>query len=130
MRFAIPALTLTLACLAVPALAKLPPLSEEAKAKADEAAVKAAWTGKVGSYKLCQAMNRTAEYYRNSEKSTGKEVPAAIETPACTDPGQFVATAVAPKPLEAAGAHSPPTMATSPPSSKETAAEIQGQPKK
>lgn len=118
------------ACIAAPALAKLPPPSEEAKAKAAEAAAKSAWADKVGGYQLCQAMNRTADHYRAAGKAAGKEAPAAVETPACTDPGAFVAPVVAAKPLEAAGAHSPATMATSPPSSKATAAEIQGQPKK
>lgn len=113
-------------CIAAPALAKLPPPSDEAKAKAAEAAAKSAWTDKVGGYQLCQAMNRTAEQYRAAQKAAGKDAPPAVDTPACADPGPFVAA----KPLEAAGAHSPATMATSPPSSKATAAEIQGQPKK
>ena len=129
MRFAIPALTLTLACLAAPAFAKLPPLSEEAKAKAAETAAKSAWSDKVGAYQLCQAMNRAAEHYRNTAKTTGQEAPAAVETPACTDPGAFVPSVPA-APLEAAGAHSPTTMATSPPNSNAAAAEVQGQPKK
>ena len=118
------------ACIAAPALAKLPPLSDEAKAKVGDAAAKSAWTDKVGGYQLCQAMNRTAEYYRQAVKAAGNEAPPPIDTPACADPGPYVAAAVAVKPLEAAGAHSPTTMATSPPSSNATAAEIQGQTKK
>lgn len=123
------------AALAAPAFAKLPPLSDEAKAKAAETAAKTAWSDKVGGYQLCQAMNRAAEHYRSTAKTNGQEAPAAVETPACADPGAFVspaaaAAAAASKPLEAAGAHSPTTMATSPPSSKAAAAEIQGQPKK
>jgi len=131
MRSAISVLIIS-ACFAAPAFAKLPPPSDEAKAKAAETAAKTAWTDKVGAYQLCQAMNRTAEYYRKAEKSAGKEAPAAVETPACTDPGAYAppVAAAASKPLEAAGAHSPPGMATSPPSSKATAAEIRGQPKK
>ena len=119
------------ASLAVCAMAKLPPLSDDAKAKAAENAAKSAWTDKVGAYRLCQAMNRTAEYHRQSVKSAGKAAPVAVDTPDCTDPGPFVllVDAVA-KPLEAAGAHSSPEMATSPPNSNATAAEIQGQPKK
>ena len=129
-RFALPTLIIS-ACIAGPAIAKLPPPSDEAKAKAAETAAKTAWTDKVGGYQLCQAMNRTADRYRLSEKAAGKEAPAAVETPACADPGAFVAPAAVPAPpLEAAGAHSPATMATSPPSSKATAAELQGQPKK
>ena len=131
MRLAQPLLTtlttLTLAALlAAPAFAKLPAPSDEAKAKTAAAAAKTAWADKTGGYQLCQAMNRVADGYRNSAKAVNKDVPAAIETPACSDPGPFVA----PPPLEASGAHSPPTMAVSPPSSKATAAELQGQPKK
>lgn len=109
--------------------AKLPALGDEAKAKAAEAATKTAWSDKVGAYKLCEAMNRTAEGYRSATKAAGKEAPAAVETPACADPGAYVAPVPA-APLEAAGAHSPATMATSPPNSKATAAEQAGQPKK
>jgi hypothetical protein len=131
MRFTIPALILS-AAFAAPALAKLPPLSDEAKAKAAEAAAKAAWADKVGAYQLCQAMDRAAEHYRSTEKAAGKEASAAVGTPACADPGAYSppVAAAASKPLEASGAHSPTEMATSPPSSKETAAEKQGQTKK
>jgi hypothetical protein len=122
----IPALTLA-ALLATPAFAKLPAPSAEAKAKAAETAAKTTWTDKVGAYQLCRAMERTAESYRKSVKAA----PAAVETPACADPGPFVYVApAATPPLEAAGAHSPATTATAPPSSKATAAELQGQPKK
>jgi hypothetical protein len=104
--------------------AKLPPLGEEAKAKAAETAAKTAWTDKVGAYKLCEAMNRTAEGYRSATKAAGKEAPASVETPACSDPGPYAAPVPAAAPLEAAGAHSPATMATSPPNSKATATEL------
>ena len=112
MRFAISSLCALgiSACLAAPALAKLPPLSDEAKAKAADTAAKTAWSDKVGGYQLCQAMNRAAEHYRKTSKSTGQEAPAAVETPACADPGAFVPP-VPVAPLEAAGAHSPATMA-------------------
>jgi hypothetical protein len=127
-RSILPALLLLLAG-AAPVHAKLPPLGDEAKAKATEAAAKTAWSDKVGGYKLCEAMNRTADAYRTAMKASGKEAPAAVETPPCADPGAYVPPVAAP-PLEAAGAHSPATMATSPPNSKATAAEQQGQPKK
>ncbi len=128
-RVRLQALVIATAALTAPAFAKLPPLSEEAKAKAAEAAAKTAWSDKVGGYQLCQAMTRVAEHYRNTAKSTGQEAPAAVETPPCTDPGAYVPPAPA-APLEAAGAHSPATTATAPPNTKATAAEIQGQPKK
>ena len=130
MRRAIPACFIVAALLSAPAFAKMPAPSDEAKAKAAAAAAKTAWTDKVGGYQLCRAMERTAERYRSGAKATGKDAPAAVETPACADPGPFVAPVVAAPPLEASGAHSPATMAVSPPGSKATAAEIQGQPKK
>ena len=111
--------------MAAAAQAKLPPLSDEAKAKAAETAAKTAWADKVSAYQLCQAMNRVAAHYHKGNK----DAPAAVETPACTDPGAFVPPAPTP-PLEAAGAHSPAATATAPPSSKATAAEIQGKSKK
>ena len=37
------------------ALAKLPPQSDEAKAKAAETAAKTAWSDKVASFQLCKA---------------------------------------------------------------------------
>lgn len=113
-----------------PAAAKLPPLSEEAKAKAAETAAKTAWSDKVGAYQLCRAMDRTAEHYRKAAQAAGKAASAAVETPSCTDPGAFTPPVPAPPPLESAGAHSPATMAVAPPSSKATAAEIQGRAKK
>ena len=120
-----------LAASSAPAAAKLPAPSDDAKAKAAAAAFKTAWADKVGAYQLCRAMDHAAEAYRASSKAAGKDVPAAVETPACAEPGPFVAAvAVATPPLEASGAHSPATMAVSPPGSKATAAELQGQPKK
>ena len=122
---------LVLSALAQPVLAKLPAPSPEAKAKAAETAAKTAWNDKIGAYKLCLAGDRTTAAYRNHAKSTGKPVAAAVETPACTDPGPYVATVVTPTPpLEAAGAHSPATTSVGPPSSKATAAELQGHKKK
>jgi hypothetical protein len=131
MRRATSFIALTAAALmAAPALAKLPAPSDEVKAKAAAAAAKTAWSDKVGSYQLCQAMDRVAESYRKSAKAVGKDAPAAVDTPACADPGPFVAAVPAAPPLEAAGAHSPPQTAVAPPSGKATAAELQGQPKK
>ena len=51
--------------------------------------------------------------------------PAGATTPVgCADPGPFAYTPPAEKPLEASGAHSPAGNASSPPSSKATAAEL------
>ena len=129
MRPALPALMLA-AVFAGSALAKLPPPSDEAKAKTAESAAKSAWADKVGAYKLCQAMDRVADSYRKAPKPSGKDASAPTATAPCTDPGPFVAVPAEAKPLEASGAHSPAATATSPPSSKATSAEITGGPKK
>lgn len=109
--------------LAGPALAKLPPPSEEAKAQAAEAAQKAAWSGKVDAYKVCQIEDRLARAYHES----AKDAPPAQTAPPCAEPGP---APVAAKPIEAAGAHSPPGNATSPPSTTATSAELTGTVKK
>ena len=119
---------LLFAALALPVLAKLPLQSEEAKAAAAETAAKAAWADKVGAYKLCQSQDRVADGYRKSGKAAASGVaPAPAAMPGCTDPGPYVSTVTpaASKPLEAAGAHSPPGTATSPPSTNAPSAQIQ-----
>jgi hypothetical protein len=72
------------------ALAKLPPPSDEAKAKAAEAAAKTTHGNKVADYQLCKSMNATAAYYFASSKKAGKETKPATATPDCADPGPFV----------------------------------------
>lgn len=131
--FKIATCSLALSSMLLPCLpmAKLPAMSDEAKLKAAEASAKSAWADKVAGFQLCQAMDRTAEAYRRSVKSTGKDSPQSTTTPPCSDPGQFAYTPTpitpeAQKPLEASGAHSPPGTAQSPPSQKATAAEIAG----
>lgn len=107
------------------ALAKLPPPTDEAKAKAAEAAAKAAWAGKVDVYQLCKSQDAVAAAYFKSAKAAGKETKPATATPACAEPGAFVyPPPEAAKPLEASGAHSPAATAASPPSSKAPAAAI------
>lgn len=102
------------------ALAKLPPLNDEAKAKAAEAAAKAAWTGKVEAYQLCKSQDKVAASYYKSAKAAGKETKPPAAAPACADPGAFAYTPPeAAKPIEASGAHSPAATATSPPSTKQ-----------
>ena len=85
-------LLIALSVLTGSALAKLPApvLTDEAKAKAAETAAKAAHAGKVEAYLLCQWQERVAARYFSEAKSAGKTVPAAAETPACTNPGTFV----------------------------------------
>ena len=78
------------------AAAKLPAPSEEAKAKAAEAAAKTAHGNKVADFQLCKSREKVAaHYYKTNGK--GKAAPAA--TPACVDPGAYKAaetTAAAP----------------------------------
>ncbi len=99
-------LAATASCMA---LAKLPAATPEAQAKAAEAAAKAAWNGKVDAYQLCQAQDKVAARFRQKE-------PEGASVSGCMNPGPFAYTPPADKPAEAAGAHSPPGTASSPPS--------------
>ena len=76
------------------ASAKLPAPSEEAKAKAAEAASKAAHGSKVAGYKLCLSQDKAAAHYFKTE---GKGKPATKGMPACVDPGAY-------KPVDATAA--------------------------
>lgn len=79
------ALLIAASVFALTAQAKLPPPSDEAKAKAAEAAAKAAHAAKVDNYELCKSQDKAAAHYRKTNKNAGK--PAA--TPPCTNPGAF-----------------------------------------
>ena len=97
--------------LAGAAVAKLPPLSPEAQAKADETKQKTAWSDKVAAYQLCQAQDRVAAAYRKAKgaqpkaqaaaapadaAAAGAAAPAASAAPAippCQDPGPYVVAA-------------------------------------
>ena len=85
------------------AAAKLPPPSDDAKAKAAEAAAKTAHGNKVADYQLCQSMDRVAASYQTAAKKSGKEVKPPTPTPPCADPGPFVY----PPPAAAAPAAAP-----------------------
>ena len=76
--------------------AKLPPLSDEAKAKAAEAAAKSEWSGKVGAYQLCLAMDKVAARYLADAAKAGKTLQP-VATPPCTDPGPFAHAPPAPE---------------------------------
>jgi hypothetical protein len=89
------------------AIAKLPPLSDDAKAKAAEAAAKTAWGNKVADFQLCKSMDKAAAKYHAAMKAAGKE-PKATETPPCADPGPFVATPPAAAVPAASPASAPP----------------------
>ncbi|KQR57877.1 hypothetical protein [Acidovorax sp. Leaf160] len=105
------ALALLLAAMAGGAAAKLPPLTPEAQAKADETAAKTAWSAKADAYKLCLAQDKVAAHYR---RTAANPAPAPATNVPCADPGPFAYTPPEAKPLEAAGAHSPPGNASSP----------------
>ncbi len=97
-------------------IAKLPAPSDEAKAKAAEAAAKTAWAGKVDGYALCKAQDKSAAKTAKSGKA-GK--PTA--TPPCADPGPFVYTpavagapATAPAVAGAPAAKAPPAAPAAP----------------
>ena len=93
-------LTLVLALgLGSSAWAKLPPPSDEAKAKAAETAAKTAHAGKVDAFKLCKAQDKVAAHVQKANKAKAGK-PAA--TPACADPGPFVYTPPSPAPAVAA----------------------------
>ena len=81
-------LLLVLTCGA--AFAKLPPLNDEAKAKAAEAAAKTAWSGKVDAYLLCKYQDKSAAHFYKTAKAEGKEAKPAAAMPACVDAGPFV----------------------------------------
>ena len=107
------------------ALAKLPPLGDEAKAKAAEAAAKAAWAGKTDNFQLCKSQDKVAASYYKTATAAGKLTKPAATVPPCADPGAFAYTpAEAAKPIEAAGAHSPTATAASPPSTKQPDASV------
>jgi len=92
------ALVLFAAVAAPLAMAKLPVpvLTDEAKAKAAEAAAKTAWSGKVAAFQLCKSMDKAAAKYFATMKAAGKDAKPATETPPCADPGPFVAAPPAP----------------------------------
>jgi hypothetical protein len=79
-----------LALLAGQAMAKLPPASDEAKAKAAEAAAKTAHGNKVADYQLCKSQDGVAAAYQAAAKKAGQPAPAPTATPPCADPGPFV----------------------------------------
>ncbi len=112
---ALPLLALAGLLLGGPALAKLPAPSDEAKAKAAEAAAKTAHAGKVDSYKLCLSMDKVAAGYQAAAKKAGKAASAPTDTPACADPGAFVYTPAGAAPVAAAAtAPAPAAVAAAP----------------
>ncbi|HYD77473.1 hypothetical protein [Ramlibacter sp.] len=88
------------------AFAKLPPLTPEAQAKADETKAKAAWTAKVSAYQLCKAQDRIAGKFGGKSKV---QVPAGAVQPAAASsaaPATAAAQPSQPAPAAAAAAAS------------------------
>jgi hypothetical protein len=101
----------TAALLATTVFAKLPApvLTDEAKAKAAEAAAKTAHGNKIADFQLCKSRDTTAAHYYKTAKTAGKDVKPPTDVPACADPGAFVfpppaAPAVAAAPVAAPAA--------------------------
>lgn len=87
--------------------AKLPAPSEEATAKAAEAAAKTAWSNKVAGYELCKSQDKTVAHYYKVAKASGKDAKAPVATPPCADPGPFSYTPAVSPPVAAAPAQKP-----------------------
>ena len=108
--------TLVLASLfSASAMAKLPAPSDEAKAKAAEAAAKTAHGNKVADFQLCKSREKVAAHYYKTAKASGKPTNPPVATPPCADPGAFVAAApAAPAAVAAAPAAKPATPGAAP----------------
>jgi hypothetical protein len=100
---------LILAAVSATAFAKLPAPSDEAKAKAAEAAAKTAHAGKTDAYMLCKSQDKVAAHVQKTNKAqAGKPVATAP----CADPGKFVYTP--PEAAAPAAAASAPAVAVAP----------------
>ena len=94
---------LAAALFAAPAFARLPAPSEDAKAKAAEAAARTTWSGKVAAFQLCKAQDKAVTDHRATMKKSGRVIaPIDAAAASCVDPGSFVA------PLSQAAAGSAP----------------------
>jgi hypothetical protein len=97
-------IALTLFGLSLGASAKLPAPSDEAKAKAAEAAAKTAHTGKMDGYLLCKSQDKVVAHVQKTNKSkAGKPMATAP----CADPGKFVYTPPEAAPMAAAPGAAP-----------------------
>ena len=109
------ALILIAGCaIAASAWAKLPAPDDEAKARAAEAAAKAAHGGKVEAYLLCKSMDKTAAHYYKTAKAARQDTKPPVATPPCADPGPFVYTPAPPAPATAAPAVAAPAAPAAP----------------
>lgn len=81
------------------AFAKLPAPTPEKAPAAAAAKDKAAWGDKVAAYQLCKSQDKVADYYRKHKEGASKQT---VETPACADPGPYVAPAAPAAPAASA----------------------------
>ena len=81
----------------VAVMAKLPApvLTDEAKAKAAEAAAKTTWSAKTEGYLLCKYQDKAAASFFKTAVSSGKTPKPAVALPACVEVGAFVYPPVA-----------------------------------
>ena len=117
------ALTLPL-LVATASHAKLPGLSDEAKAKAAESAAKTAWNGKVDGFLLCKSQDKIAAKFKKTKagekeakpiaKPVSKDAKPAVAAGACADPGPFVYTPAASPVVATSPAAGAPPPATAP----------------
>jgi hypothetical protein len=110
------------ALLAASVVAKLPAPSDEAKAKAAEAAAKTAWAGKVDAFQLCKSQDAVVAYAAKANKAAGKPAKVAAATPPCADPGPFVYTPPAPPVAGASAPAATPVAAAAPAAAASAAA--------
>jgi hypothetical protein len=82
-------------------------LSDEQKAKAEEAKAKAAHGNKVEAYKLCKSIDAVAAHYYKTAAAAKKETKPPTQTPACADPGPFVPPVASATPAPAAAPAAP-----------------------
>lgn len=78
-----------LAVLSTAGFAKLPAASDEAKAKAAEAAAKTGWSGKMDAYLTCSSQDKVAAKYYKSAQAAGRQVKPAAAMAPCANPGAF-----------------------------------------
>jgi hypothetical protein len=97
-----------LVALSASAFAKLPPPSDEAKAKAAEAAAKTAHTAKADGYLLCKSQDKVVAHVQRTNKAKAGKT---VATPPCADPGKFVYTPPEPMPTAAAAPAPAPAVA-------------------
>ena len=104
------ALFFALTVAATTAMAKLPPLNDEQKAKADEAKAAAAEKAKVEAELLGKAQDRVAEKYIKEQKAKGvivKPTPIVPPAPPAAAAPAAPAAAAAPAPVPAPVAAAP-----------------------